>query len=1000
MLPPYHVPRRRLTDAQADARVVVVEAGAGFGKTTLGAEFVEAWRSVGIEAVLVNPGSPAGLLAARLHSAVRRAGYVEAAAGVTAAGEDAQATVENLIDALSSERCTFVIDDAHHADRSAAVLIHYLVAHLRGEQRAVILSRHLPPGAERLRRGEFTQLAGSELSLTTAETEAICRDGFGLDIDGADLEAVERATAGWTAATVLAAARSQRTGEPLAQVAKSATAVGSASGSVVAILDEAMSGLDERDRSLLAQLSRLPRIDRTIVETVAGAGSAERFLAAGVPLSVGAEYWEIPGPVRDVLTSLAPPDPRALRRAAEQYRKRGDVAAALQLLAAHGLDVDAAQVLADTEYRHLETLDVLELCAVVDALSAKAIEEHPGGLLKIILACSAASLPRARAKYLERAQEVAARRDDPAFDRGVRLELAKDAVIRGDFAEAEVMARAILAEATSFEAVTRAGAYGALGRAVCWRETPEGARDLVALDEADRYLATASATFLELGMPGVAALASQYQAYWIDFAKGNPAAGLARLAPCLQRVVDRPRIWGSLMNLRFEMELELGRFEDCEASAAETLRVASQVGDLFTRNYIAWNLALMHSFLGDRDATVAELHRCEAEAGEWWAAAGADFLATAIECSGRIGEAALAFDYLERAKDDVMNAGQLIALAEAVLLARFGDPEAAEAKLVELRSAPIDPRETWRVTLFRALAAFRQGDPAAGALAGRAFEEAAKIGLPEVPLVREREVTLQLLGLALETGLPAAAALGSVTMPVAVRVLGGFAVTNGGRDTGLPAGLGAQVVKLLAVSGGRLVTEQLIFALWPDADLDQGRHRLRTILSRLRADAGDVVQRDGEVLMLAPGVAVDLAEFEREARRALALGRAEPLMAAAVARSAIARYRGELLPEDPYVPWATGPRESARRLVLQLLDLCADAATSRGDLDEVRRVVEMTIDLAPYDDERYLRAAATLLSQGRRGAALTVVRRARSALDELGLPPSDGLVRLEEQIVA
>ena len=72
------------------------------------------------------------------------------------------------------------------------------------------------------------------------------------------------------------------------------------------------------------------------------------------------------------------------------------------------------------------------------------------------------------------------------------------------------------------------------------------------------------------------------------------------------------------------------------------------------------------------------------------------------------------FEYLERAKHDVMNAGQLIALAEAVLLARFGDPETAEAKLVALRSAPIDPRETWRVTLFRALAAFRRGDPAAG----------------------------------------------------------------------------------------------------------------------------------------------------------------------------------------------------------------------------------------------------------------------------------------------
>jgi DNA-binding SARP family transcriptional activator len=86
--------------------------------------------------------------------------------------------------------------------------------------------------------------------------------------------------------------------------------------------------------------------------------------------------------------------------------------------------------------------------------------------------------------------------------------------------------------------------------------------------------------------------------------------------------------------------------------------------------------------------------------------------------------------------------------------------------------------------------------------------------------------------------------------------------------------------------------------------------------------------------------------------------------------------------------------------MLQLLDLCADAATARGDLDETRRVIELTIDLAPYDDTRYLRAATTLLEQGRRGAALTVVRRARAALAELGLQPPPNLISLEETIVA
>jgi DNA-binding SARP family transcriptional activator len=86
--------------------------------------------------------------------------------------------------------------------------------------------------------------------------------------------------------------------------------------------------------------------------------------------------------------------------------------------------------------------------------------------------------------------------------------------------------------------------------------------------------------------------------------------------------------------------------------------------------------------------------------------------------------------------------------------------------------------------------------------------------------------------------------------------------------------------------------------------------------------------------------------------------------------------------------------------MLALLDLCADAAAARGDLDETRRVIELTIDLAPYDDARYLKAATALLEQGRRGAALTVVRRARAALAELGLKPPPNLISLEETIVA
>ncbi len=90
----------------------------------------------------------------------------------------------------------------------------------------------------------------------------------------------------------------------------------------------------------------------------------------------------------------------------------------------------------------------------------------------------------------------------------------------------------------------------------------------------------------------------------------------------------------------------------------------------------------------------------------------------------------------------------------------------------------------------------------------------------------------------------------------------------------------------------------------------------------------------------------------------------------AVARSAIARYRGELLPHDLYEAWADAPREDARRTMLELLDLCAAAAAERGDLDEARRMVERTIELAPYDDDRYLKVGLDPARAGARGAPL------------------------------
>ena len=128
-LPPYHVRRPRLTLPCMKASVVVVEAAAGYGKTVLGAELADAWRSVAVEVTLHEGGVSAQLFAARLGAAADNAGFSEAAATMAEAGEDAAGAIEALLGALAAERCAFVVDDAHHAHRDAGLLNERLAAH-------------------------------------------------------------------------------------------------------------------------------------------------------------------------------------------------------------------------------------------------------------------------------------------------------------------------------------------------------------------------------------------------------------------------------------------------------------------------------------------------------------------------------------------------------------------------------------------------------------------------------------------------------------------------------------------------------------------------------------------------------------------------------------------------------------------------------------------------------------------------------------------------------
>jgi ATP/maltotriose-dependent transcriptional regulator MalT len=985
-LPSHHVSRPRLIDSCRDERLVVLEASAGYGKSVLAAELLNAWGSVPVDVVLEEGGVTASLLASRLRAAAGRAGFVDAAASMAAAGQDPVAAIDAMLDALSGESCAIVIDDAHHALRDAGVLIDRIAARLAPPQRLVVAARQLPPGCERLRRADAAAFGAAELALRPGETLEFCRSGFGLEVSTEDGRLLDAATGGWTAAAVLAMSRAKRTAQPLGEIAGLGPLRGDARSPVASILDELISALGS-ERTALASIAPLPLLDRQVLAAVTGDdGFFDRAVSLGLPLSPArGGWWQLPGPVRDHLASLGDPDLPSLLQAAACYERRGELGTALQMLLAGGAAEATARLLAGADPKRTEAIDALELLAVTVRIPDDVLDRHPRALFLVARACAVAALLGPRSKLLARLGRIVREDDDPKLRRAVDAELAVDIINTDHPADAFPLAQRVLATATAGEDLTRARALTVMGQATCFRREADGTLPDGALREAAGYLDQAIQIYLALGYGEAINGPAIEKAIRVEVGGGRPQAALEVLDLALGQVGATPRRLAAALFYRAQALTELGRHDESQATLDEVLRIVSG-GPLYVLQ-VHWERMVLASMRGDAVGALEHANQVEASIGDWWAPLGMEFMAEAADCLDRVGHTAAAWRYLERtrAEGEQPRAEPLAAMAEGALLARHGDPVLAEERLVVAHRHGIAPRERWRVTMLRAYAAWRRGDPAAGPLAAQAFEEAARLGQPQLPLIRERELTESVLALALETGSPAAAALDASSLPVAVSVLGRFELTSGGRPVPIGPGQAAQLLKIVVVSGGRLHAEQAIEALWPEGDPAAGRNRLRTVLARLRQASPEAVQRDGELLTLGAGVRTDLAQFHREARQALALRAGDPGSALALARSAMARYRGELLPGDLYEIWAEEPREAARRTMLGLLDLCATAAAERGDLDEARRTVERALELAPFEDDCYLKVARVFGENGRRGAALSVLRRARVVLAPLGI---------------
>lgn len=225
-------------------------------------------------------------------------------------------------------------------------------------------------------------------------------------------------------------------------------------------------------------------------------------------------------------------------------------------------------------------------------------------------------------------------------------------------------------------------------------------------------------------------------------------------------------------------------------------------------------------------------------------------------------------------------------------------------------------------------------------------------------------------------------------------LLGGFRAEVGGQpvpERRWHRRKACSLVKLLALAPRhRLHREQLMDLLWPCLPPDAAGANLRKAVyfARQVIGAEALQSRDDGVWLKPDGLWVDVDAFQAA-------------IAAGDAAGALGLFRGDLLPDDRFEPWADERRELFR---MQLLRLALGLAAELEQGEELGRascVLERVVELDALNEEAHLRLARVQAKAGHRHLALRTCLLLQERLrQELGETPSAEARRLRDDIVA
>ncbi len=334
-----------------DHRLTLISAPAGFGKTTLLAEWLAispaherptGW--VSLDATDDDPGMFWSYVIAALQTVQVGVGANALALLELPQPPPIESILASLINEITTIESDFalVLDDFHVID---APSIHsgvaFLLDHLPPRMHLVIASRSDPslPLARLRVRGESTELRAVDLRFTHEEAAAFLNEAMGLDLSAADLATLETRTEGWIAGLQLAALSMRERADVSGFIQAFA---GNNRYIVDYLVEEVLRGQPERVRDFLLQTSILDRLSGPLCDAVTGQHDGKAILEAlergnlfVVPLDDTRHWYRYHHLFADVLRTHAmdqQPDQVSIRhqRAGDWYERNGHRADAIR----------------------------------------------------------------------------------------------------------------------------------------------------------------------------------------------------------------------------------------------------------------------------------------------------------------------------------------------------------------------------------------------------------------------------------------------------------------------------------------------------------------------------------------------------------------------------------------------------------------------------------------------------------------------------------------------